>query len=152
MSRQDFWLLSAGKDGELWPAFWTERKVAIGWSALGDLRELPSRDALAQKHARVWPKENPRARGVAVGQVWRFYKEMKEGDVVFVRSYVALIGVALIEGAYEFLSEDHPLRQKFYSPYFKDHFPHVRAVRWISLGGGMKQQLTLTRLTIMGSS
>jgi hypothetical protein len=43
MNSANCWLISAGKDGELWPAFWNENKIAIGWSTLGDLRKYKSR-------------------------------------------------------------------------------------------------------------
>ena len=42
-----------------------------------------------------------------------------------------------------------PLCKRLYSPYFDDEFPHVRRVRWLSLWGGLKQSLTVTRLTLM---
>jgi len=149
MNGAKFWLLSAGKDGELWPAFWIEKKIAIGWSKLGDLRLIPSRDTLREQVEKLWPGQKARAYSNYATQVWRFYKEIRKGDVVFVRSYGALIGIAVVDGEYDFIKSGHPLREKFYSPYFDDYFPHVRAVRWISLGGGMKQPLTLTKLTIL---
>ena len=149
MSGHQFWLLSAGKDGELWPAFWAKKKIAIGWSALGDLRTIPSENVLRQEYTKAYPNEKPRAVGTSVSQIWRFYKEIEVGDLVFVRAYVALIGVAVVEGNYDFIDEKDPLREKFHSPSFNDYFPHVRAIRWISLGGGMKQPLSLTRLTVL---
>ncbi len=149
MNGNKFWLLSAGKDGELWPTFWIEKKIAIGWSALGDLRLIHSKDSLWKEMEKNWPYEKPKARSNSVTQVWRFYKEISKGDVVFVRAYGALIGIALVEGEYDFLRDSDPLREKFYSPYFKDYFPNVRNVRWVSLWGGMKQPLTLTKLTVL---
>jgi predicted Mrr-cat superfamily restriction endonuclease len=143
-TRSDYWLLSAGKDGELWPAFFSENKIAIGWSALGDLRQYLSREALLEAHARIWPEVRARARGNAVGQLWRFYREIKSGDTIFIRSFAYLIGTAVVEGDYLFLAEGDPLRERFSSSV--DYFPHVREVRWVSLGGGMKQPLALTRL------
>jgi predicted Mrr-cat superfamily restriction endonuclease len=141
--------LSAGKDGELWPTFWLEKKIAIGWSALGDLRTFSSRDALLQEYRKTWSNEKPRAEQTAINQIWNFYRGIKRDDVVFIRSYGALLGIALVVGDYDFIDTNAPLRDKFYSPYFEDYFPHVRPIRWISLGGGMKQPLTLTRLTVL---
>lgn len=66
---------------------------------------------------------------------------------MFVRSYGYLIGTAVVEGEYDYLTEGSGLRKKFYSPYWDDDYPHVRDVIWVSLAGGMKQPLTLTKLT-----
>ena len=148
----NFWLLSAGKDGELWPAFWRKNKIAIGWSELGNLKNFSSRNELWSKYKEIFSKDKSGAQRTGVMQVWNFCKEMKLNDVVFVRSYGALIGIALVNGEYEFIEEQDPLRKEFYSPYFDDFFPHTRSVRWISLGGGMKQPLTLTRLAVKVSS
>jgi predicted Mrr-cat superfamily restriction endonuclease len=149
MNHPQFWILSAGKDGELWPAFWREKKIAIGWPAIGDLTRIASREALQERYAKIWPNESRRAQATGVSQIWRFYRALKKGDLVFIRSYVALIGVALVDGDYEFLGNTSPLRQKFRSQRFDEYWLHVRSVRWISLGGGMKQPLSLTRLTVM---
>jgi predicted Mrr-cat superfamily restriction endonuclease len=147
----NYWLLSAGKDGELWPMFWLEGKIAVGWSALGDLRGFNTREDLTTAYDNTWPGQKPGTIRNNVTQLWNFYNGIEQGDLVFIRSYVSLLGIALVTGDYDFLGPEpeHPLRHKFYFPFFDDYFPHVRDVRWISLGGGMKQALTLTRLTVM---
>jgi len=146
----NYWLLSAGKDGELWPAFWIEKKIAVGWSAVGDLRSYQTRNALSSAVGNTWPQWKAGAVRSSTTQLWQFYDGIKKDDLVFVRSYAALIGIALVVGDYDFLPPTHALRSKFYSPFFGDDYPHVRDIRWISLGGGMKQALALTRLTVMG--
>ena len=149
MNNTKFWLLSAGKNGELWPAFWTQNRIAIGWSDVGDLRSIQSNVHLKSKIERLWPGQTAQAYANQAGQIWRFYREIRIGDVVFIRSFLALIGIALVDGDYDFIEEDDPLRQKLYSSHFEDYFPHTRPVRWISLGGGMKQPLTFTKLTVL---
>ena len=51
----DYWLLSSGKDGELWPTFWNAKVVALGWSALGDLRQYPERENLVEAYKKAYP-------------------------------------------------------------------------------------------------
>lgn len=145
----NYWLLSAGKDGELWPVFWTRHRIAIGWSALEDLGEHQNYPSLRDAVARVYPNKTTRAQAYCAASLWKFYKEMSQGDLVFIRSYTSLLGIALVEGPYGFLNDTDPQRKEFYSAYFDDSFPHVRDVRWVSLGGGMKQPATLNRLTVM---
>jgi predicted Mrr-cat superfamily restriction endonuclease len=145
----NYWLLSAGKDGELWPAFWNENRVAIGWSTLGDLSRFSDREELKQAVRSAWPQASSQQTVNWVAQTWRFYRGISPGDLIFVRSHGYLIGIARVEGGYEFLRQDNPMRKKFYSPYFGDDYPHVRKVSWVSLSGGMKQPLTLTRLKLV---
>lgn len=147
----NYWLLSAGKDGDLWSAFWTEDKIAIGWSAVGDLRQYDSREQLWSAFKKLPGNRSlgNKAVGQAVGRLWTFYEGIAKGDLVFIRSYAFLIGTAIVEGDYDFLSEDNPLRHKFCSADLDDCLPHVREVRWLSLAGGMKQPGFLNSLTIM---
>jgi restriction system protein len=145
----NYWALSAGKDGELWSTFWLERKVAIGWSAIGDLSRFSSRDLLATAYKKTYPDDPPRRVGMTVSQLWRFCREIRKDDTVFVHSHGMLIGIAKVVGDYEFIWSNSPLRTKFHSPYFDDDYPHIRSVHWISLSGAMKQPLTVTRVTEM---
>ena len=54
-----------------------------------------------------------------------------------------------MQSDYEFLNPAEDLRRKLYSPFFDDDYPHIRWVKWLSLGGGLKQALAFTRLTVM---
>jgi len=145
----NYWLLSSGKDGELWPTFWYEKVIAVGWSSLGDLRRYRTRDEMKAAFAKAYPGSTPKAIGNNVSQVWGFFQRLQKAEIVFVRSYGAIIGIAEIQGDYEFLSEGNDLRKRLYSPFFKESFCHIRRVRWLSLWGGLKQNMTFTRLTLM---
>jgi predicted Mrr-cat superfamily restriction endonuclease len=146
----NYWLLSSGKDGELWPTFWNDRVVAVGWSALGDLSRFRQRDDLGQAFQTNYPKASVGQRRNNVTQLWSFCQRVQKGEIVFVRSYGAIIGIGEVQTEYEYLPPSDSLRKKLYSPYFEDEFPHVRRVRWLSLWGGLKQSLTFTRLTLLG--
>lgn len=56
--------------------------ICIGWSVLGDLSSVSTKEELADIFAKEWPEEKPRARGQNVGQVWRFVNDMQIGDYV----------------------------------------------------------------------
>lgn len=145
----NYWLVSAGKDGELWSAFWLEKLVAIGWSELGDLSQYEKRADLTTAHQNAYPQSNSRQRGGDVGHLWDFCNGIQPGELVFVRSYAALIGIGEVQGGYEYASPNSALRKRLRSEFFGEDFPHIRRVRWLSLGGGMKQSVALTRLTLM---
>lgn len=56
--------------------------VCIGWSGMGDLSDITTKDELASKYDATWSDVKPRKKGQDVGQVWRFIKEMQVGDYV----------------------------------------------------------------------
>jgi len=145
----NYWLLSCGKDGELWPTFWNEKIVALGWSAIGDLQQYQDRQKLTKALRLMYPKDKPGQTRTAANQLWSFFNLMQKGELVFVRSYGAIIGIGEVQGGYEFVLESNTLRKKLYSPFFDEYFPNIRRVRWLSLWGGLKQPLALTRLTLM---
>ncbi len=67
--------------------------VCIGWSGMGDLSDVTTKDELASKYDVTWSDVKPRKKGQDVGQVWRFIKEMQIGDyVVFSCGNICHIG------------------------------------------------------------
>lgn len=56
--------------------------VCIGWSGMGDLSDITTKDELTSKYDATWSDVKPRKKGQDVGQVWRFIKEMQVGDYV----------------------------------------------------------------------
>ena len=146
---KNYWLLSCGKDGELWPVFWSKKVIAIGWPALGDLSRYTTRDDLKQALKAKNGAAKPRNVGSSLSQLWNFCHGLQKEEIVFVRSYLALIGIAEIQGDYEFLPEGDPLRQELRSRAFGEEFCHIRRVRWLSLWGGLKQPKAFTKLTLM---
>ena len=146
---RNYWLLSCGKDGELWPTFWNEKVVALGYSAVGDMKQYADREEFAKAFRAIYPGWKPGQYRISMTQLWSFYERVAKGELVFVRSYGAIIGIGEVQSDYEYLSAAHPLRTRLHSPYFQDDFPHIRRVRWLSLWGGLKRELAFTRLTLM---
>ena len=56
--------------------------ICIGWSGMGDLSGITTKDELSEKYDEIWPDVKPRKKGQDIGQVWRFIKEMQVGDYV----------------------------------------------------------------------
>lgn len=95
--------------------------VTIGWPELGDPRNLPpDREAFKTKYASVMPNAKPGAVRVAAGQIFRFYHEMKVGDlVVFPSKFDRKINIGEITGGAEF------------SPALSAEYPSRRSVTWL---------------------
>lgn len=82
----------------------TNPHVCIGWSKLGNLTSVESRDELYKIYSDTYPDSSERSKGQNVGQVWRFIKEMNSGDyIVFAENSVFHIG--LIESDYCYSNE-----------------------------------------------
>ena len=99
----------------------TSGYVTIGWPELGDPTILaPDREAFKAKYAQVMPQAKAGAVRVAAGQVYRFYHEMKIGDlVVFPSKFDRKINIGEITGKAEFL------------PTLSSEYPNRRAVTWL---------------------
>ena len=111
--------------------------------------EHADRNALDQAYHKQWPEAKPGQRRNNVTQLWSFRERVRKDDLIFVRSYGAIIGIGEVQGDYDFVPATSPLRKRLYSPHFDDDYPHIRRVRWLSLWGGLKQSLAFTRLTLM---
>lgn len=95
--------------------------VCIGWSAMGDLSDISSKDELATRYDEHFDK-NPRGKGQDVGQVWRFLNDMQIGDyVIFAENSVFHIG--RVESDYFY--NDTEIQEQ------SADYKSTRTVRWL---------------------
>lgn len=96
--------------------------ICIGWSRLGNLSSLSTKEELADLYSREWPEAKSKTRGQNVGQVWRFVDEMQIGDyVVFADGNVFHIGRIESEYYYDESVDENQ------SPDYKN----TRKVEWL---------------------
>lgn len=94
--------------------------VAIGWSALGDLKQYADRDALKAALAQHYPEKKVGSRPVDAGILFRFAHEMKAGDiVVYPSKHDRMVNVGRFPGAFEYVADD------------PDDYPNHRVVEWL---------------------
>ena len=78
--------------------------ICIGWSGLGDLSNINSKDELKNHYLKLYPNVNKYALGQNISQIWLFKNEAQIGDyIVYFDKTVAHIGK--IVGEYEYLKE-----------------------------------------------
>jgi len=77
-----FWGIHAGKTGDAESSFEEKNVVAIAWEKMGDLAQLKTREDFKKKYEQVYPNAKPGAIPVSAGQLYRFVREMKVGDIV----------------------------------------------------------------------
>jgi hypothetical protein len=95
--------------------------VCIGWSAMGDLSEISSKEELTVLYEEHFDK-NPRGKGQDVGQVWRFLNDMQIGDyVIFAENSMFHIG--RVESDYYYDDTENSEQSADYKS--------TRKVRWL---------------------
>lgn len=135
------WMIRAGEGGRLFEHFEARNCVAVGWNALGDLRQYSSPEELRQAYIDSHGNAKPGRTGNAVGMIRKFCEVIQEGDIVItyspeLRQY--LVGVDL--GQYEFLSEAKQI----------EDYAHVRWVKW--KGKVSRDALMQTTRSSLGST
>ena len=104
------WTIKGGRYGQYETAFLERGVVAIGFSMSCSAADFPDRESLRAHLA----SRN------AADQIWRFYTEVAEGDmVVLPRKMTREVAVGRIVGPYTYQPES-----------VDNGMPHVRAVRW----------------------
>lgn len=94
--------------------------VAIGWMALGDLRQYPDRKALKVALATAYPDKKARSRPVDAGILFRFTHEMKAGDlVVYPSKHDRMVNIGRFTGTFDHVADD------------PDDYPNRRQVKWL---------------------
>jgi restriction system protein len=115
------WMVRAGNDNTLADKVELNGAVAIGWNEMGNLSDLENRAQFKIRYAEANPEDKPGRVPVNAGQVYRFAKEINEGDYIltyYQSSRELIIGTAT--GRYEFA----PLL-------FNKDYPHIRRVNWL---------------------
>ena len=80
----------------------TNGEICIGWSGLGDLSEVASKEQLADLMDTTYPDKKPRSKAQDISQIWTFKDGMSIGDyVVFSDGVNAYIGVIKSDYYYE---------------------------------------------------
>lgn len=128
-----YWGIAIGEGGRYVKQAQAGSYVAIGWNALDDLQWLADKNADAgalyarfkSLYAQAYP-DSPIQVGIGSGQVWRFVREMDDGDVVLARdSQARNVLIATISGPCEYVpapSDGCPYRYR-------------RTVQWMKVLG-----------------
>ena len=133
-----YWLYAPGNNADKWEDFYRAGIMAIGWSAIGDLKAFLSKDAMKTKMKEVYDPELSYRN--AAHATWQFANEMKPGDIVFVKKgRYQLIGRGVVTSDYRFEKDR------------KDDYCNVRSVNWTHYGSwqhpGSAVMKTLTDIT-----
>jgi len=76
------WVVRAGKYGEQEQTALDNNLVTMAWNEFDDLSKIEKKEQLTEIYTKLYPDFNKYKIANQVGQVWRFAKEIKPGDMV----------------------------------------------------------------------
>ena len=115
-----YWIYSPGKGAKIWDECYDNNIMAIGWDAIGDLRNYNSKDEIKQVMNKFYDPFRPYIHSACA--TWEFANEMKPGDIVFAKNGMHLIiGRGVVKSDY------------IYDPQRKE-FKNIRKVEWTDRG------------------
>ena len=116
------WMVRAGGDNEIIDLVESKNAVAIGWSQMGDLSTLRTRQQFKTGIMIASPKRKINLEiNLHTGQIYRFAREIKTDDYVLTynqSSRKILIGKVI--GGYRYSPQE-----------IHENYPHVRQVEWL---------------------
>lgn len=116
-----YWVYTPGHGAEKWDEFYLKGIIAIGWGEIGDLEAFASKDEMKQKMKEVFGNDSSYKNSAHA--TWQFSREMKIGDIVFVKNgRTGIIGRGIIDSDYKYDEER------------TDDYNNVRHVKWTHKG------------------
>lgn len=133
-----FWMVRAGEAGRVVADFERLNIVALGWSAVGDLAQFSSLEAIRAAVANAYPDSKPGNVIISGSTLFKFRSVFAPGDSVVTydppaREYL----LGMVSGEYAF------------SPDLIPEYPHTRAVRWS--GRVSRDRLSASAKNTLGS-
>jgi len=115
------WGIHAGRTGAAKDLFLKKKRVAIGWSEMGDLSRLnPNREAFKEVLAETYPNARKGAIPINAGVLFRFVHEIQVGDLVIYPSKDdRMVHIGRIIGPYK------------YDPEISSQYPNQRSAKWL---------------------
>lgn len=139
MPKKAMWMVRSGRHGSLYDLFKERNVVVIGWSEIGSLAKLTTRDEMLARVAEEWPGKKEGAIAMTAGQLHRFRSEVRVGDgVVTYNSQQRVYLVGEIAGDYR------------HDPSLHERMPNVRAVKW--RGEVDRDKLSVATRNTLGST
>jgi len=123
MAEKTVWGIHAGRSSEAEHVFLEQKKVALGWSEMKDLKLISAdRETFKKKIAENYPADKPGSWPISAGLLYRFVYELKIGDIVIYPSKMdKKIHIGEITGDYQYQTEG------------ANGFVHQRTVKWLKI-------------------
>ena len=132
-----YWLYAPGEGACMWEEFYARGVMGLSWGDLGDLSVCASKQDVKERMLETYPDCGRQTNDIHAA--WQFAKEMKPGDVVFVKKGRSeILGRGVVAGDYVYDADG-------------GEYPHLREVSWKRQGSWRSDQQfamkTLTEIT-----
>lgn len=106
--------------------FLRDDKIAIGWKAIGNLKDIPAnRDDFKEKYIQAFPDAKKGSIPTGVGMLYRFCHEVQIGDyVVYPSKSDRMINIGEVTGDYNYVADAHEYVQQRNVKWLK-HIPRT---------------------------
>ncbi|MEZ4731447.1 MAG: AAA family ATPase [Caldilineaceae bacterium] len=98
-----YWTLGVDADAWLWQEWREGKMITTGWDELGDLSGVRKREFGQRRDSLI--AQHPDWRKGSAEQVWRFARQLQEGDLVLVHRGPVVLGICTICGPYYYVPE-----------------------------------------------
>lgn len=115
------WWMINDKSGEMLIDFWVKNAVVtIGWNEIGNALDYETKDKLLIRCDEVYSKEMPGTRIQIESQVWRFSREIENGDrIITYNNVTGQYYIGIVTSGYE------------YNPNLYGGQPHILRIKWV---------------------
>lgn len=98
-----YWMVGIGDDAWLWQEWREGNMLTTGWDELGDLAGVRKKEFAQRRDSLI--AQHPDWRKNSAEGIWRFARQLQEGDQVLVHHGAIALGVATICGSYYYVPE-----------------------------------------------
>lgn len=133
-----YWIYAPGEGASMWDLCQDKGVMVLGWGEMGDYRDFPSRERLVVEMQATYNLHDKNFMNSSLA-IWQFLKDMKPGDVVYVKQGRGkILGRGVVQGDYDYDEE------------FDEEYCNLRRIKWTHTGEweapfGLPMK-TLTRL------
>ena len=126
---RSYWRVGTSDDEtSFWDLMKVNQCISIGWSELGDLSEqdVQNKKGVIEllEYQGFYPEDN-RTKSRKAGEIFNFYNDIKEGDVILAQSGQNILGIGEVNGDYGYdsskkFSHFKPVQWKLIAPTLKN--------------------------------
>ncbi len=98
-----YWTLGIDDDGWLWQEWREGNMITAGWDELGDLSGVRKQEFIQRRDSLI--AQHPDWRKGSAELIWRFARQLQEGDQVLVHRGPIVLGIGTICGSYYYVPE-----------------------------------------------
>ena len=119
--KPSYWVCAPGEGARKWQECLDEGVMLLGWDEMEDFRDYDSRQDIVERLREVYGNTENAYTNDSLA-IWQFCREMRPGDIVYVkRGLTLIVGRGVVKGGYKYNGERY-------------EYKNSRAVEWTHSG------------------